>query len=259
TFSGGDDERRGAVDLRAVLDAALNVAHAEIKHRALVTRELDDGLPLIEANEARVAQIFLNLLLNAAQAIPEGQADQNRITARARRDESGDVIVEIVDTGAGIPEATRPRIFDPFFTTRPVGAGLGLGLTVSQNLVAALGGEIAVESEVGRGSTFRVRLPARLAIARPAPPGEVMDAPPRRSRLLIVDDEPMVANALRRTLSAEHDVVICHAATEAIERIRAGERFDVILCDLMMPELTGMDLHDVLAADAPEQAARMLF
>ena len=132
--------------------------------------------------------------------------DHHEIRIRTRSDGLGRVVVEISDTGRGIPEELRARIFDPFFTTKPVGEGTGLGLSICLGIVRSLGGEILLESEVGRGSTFRVALPAqkeeRLSTAiRPIAPG-----PDSRLKLLVVDDEPYICTAIQRLLRREHEV-----------------------------------------------------
>jgi CheY-like chemotaxis protein len=201
--------------------------------------------------------VFLNLLLNAAHAIPDGRADENEITVTTRR-EGARAIVEIRDSGCGIPSDLLGRIFDPFFTTRKMGEGAGLGLAICQSTVRALGGDITCDSVLGRGSTFRVTLPA--ADYEPVA-GEVAALPAgeRRGRILVIDDEPMIGASVRRTLASEHEVIALTAAREALDRIVAGERFDLILCDMMMPVMTGVDLYGELVERAPEQARRVVF
>jgi len=173
-------------------------------------------------------------------------------------DARGRAVFEIRDTGAGIAPEIADRIFDPFFTTKPHGVGTGLGLSICRGIVLSLGGEIAVESQPGRGTTVRVALPAAPPDAELA--GAFPAAAPmsRRGRVLVVDDEPAVASAIRRTLAPHHDVVVRGSAEEAMDAIGRGERFDAILCDLMMPGMTGMELHDALAQVAPDQASRIV-
>ena len=152
------DETTLPVDVRGALDAALAVAGHEIARRATLVRRLAP-VPCVVANAGRLGQVFLNLLVNAAQAIPEGNPAGHEIRVATSTDARGRVVVEIADTGSGIPPEILERMFDPFFTTKPAGVGTGLGLAISRGIVAALGGEIQVESEVGAGSTFRVLLP----------------------------------------------------------------------------------------------------
>jgi signal transduction histidine kinase len=256
TFSRADDERQGPVDLRRVIESSINIAYNEIKHRARLVKDYGKTPPVL-ANEARLGQVFLNLLVNAAQAIPEGRAGENEIRVVTRIDDAGAVVVEVRDTGTGIAPEILGRIFDPFFTTKPLGVGTGLGLSICRNIVVALGGEIGVESRLGRGTVFRLRLPPAPAQTEEERPQPAL-AMGRRGRVLVVDDEPVVGKAVRRVLGPEHEVVVLTSAREAREKLAQGERFDAIICDLMMPEVTGMDLHAELTALAPDQAARMI-
>jgi PAS domain S-box-containing protein len=258
-FARGDEDQSGPVALRRVLDSSINIAWNEIRHRARLVKDYGDT-PMVESNESRLGQVFLNLLLNAAHAIPEGETERNEIRVSTRTDSRGYAVVEVRDTGAGIPPEIRDRIFDPFFTTKPAGEGTGLGLWICSGILSALGGEITVDSEKGKGSVFRVLLPP-VAIETPAaglvrPPVDV-EAP--GGRLLIVDDEPMILGALRRSFSADYHVTCVGDGRRALERIRAGERYDVILCDLMMPEITGMDLYAEMTRLAPDQRERIVF
>jgi CheY-like chemotaxis protein len=174
-------------------------------------------------------------------------------------------VISIRDTGAGIAPEVLDRIFEPFFTTKPQGLGTGLGLAIAHGLVAAAGGRIEVESPLGVGSIFRVHLPPAgapvEAVAAPsAPPaGPAAATAGPRLRVLVVDDDPLVAKAAARTLSRLHLVDVCGAATDALKRIEAGERYDAILCDLMMPQMTGMELHAALRRIDQELADRVVF
>ena len=158
TFSRGDDDEVATpVNVQSVLESAITMARGELRTRAQIVREYSD-VPLVEGNEGRFGQVFLNLLINAAQAIPQGRPDQHEVRLVLRP--AGDrVIVEVKDTGVGMSPHVRARIFDPFFTTKPVGEGTGLGLSICHGIVTGFGGEIIVESEEGQGSTFRVVLP----------------------------------------------------------------------------------------------------
>ncbi len=152
SFSRKSDDERVPLDVRAVLDSAANMARSEMRHRAQLVKEYRP-VPLVDANDSRLAQVFLNLLVNAAHAIPEGRADQNTIRVVTRTAPDGAAVVEVHDTGSGIPPEVLPRVFDPFFTTKPVGHGTGLGLSICQNILRSYEGEIAVESQVGQGTT----------------------------------------------------------------------------------------------------------
>jgi len=259
TFSRADEERRGPVDVHEALAPATSITDNEIKHRARLVKDYG-SIPRVECDAVRLGQVFINLLMNAAQSIPEGRADDHEIRIVTRTGAAGEAIVEVHDTGGGIPPENMDRIFDPFFTTKDVGAGTGLGLSICHGIVSALGGQLAAESEPGK-TVFRVTLPP----ARPQGPVEVPVAPPalprsgRRGRILVVDDDPLGVRTLARVLGKDHDVTALRDARVALERVTGGERFDVILCDLMMPEMTGMELCEKVGEIAPAQAERMVF
>jgi len=255
TFARGDDAAVGPVDVHAVLDRSVELAQNEIRHRARLVKDYA-AKGRAGGNAVQLAQVFVNLLVNAAQAIKEGHAAENEIRVRTK-DDGDALIVSVEDTGIGIPAEARAHVFEPFFTTKPIGSGTGLGLSVCMGIVRRFGGSIDVESEPGMGSTFRVRLPACAAAEESAP---VCAAPQSRARrrVLVVDDEPKVASVLRLLLAEEHDVEVA-TSKEACARILGGDRFDVVLCDLMMPDMNGMDLHAALAKNVPDQASRMVF
>jgi PAS domain S-box-containing protein len=260
-FSRAEEDRRGPVDVHGVLDSSLRMAWNEIRHRARVVKEYGQ-VPPVMANESRLGQVFLNLIVNAAQSIPEGHADANEIRIRTSLAPGTEdvVMVELADTGSGIPASIRGKLFDPFFTTKAAGVGTGLGLAICHRIVTSLGGEIEVASEAGKGTTFRIRLPVAAAAEEEdsSPETRPVDGR-RRGKILVVDDEKVVANAVGRVLGTEHDVKILTSAQDALRWIAGGERFDLILCDLMMPIMTGADLHSELARAAPDQAACMVF
>jgi signal transduction histidine kinase/response regulator of citrate/malate metabolism len=258
TFSRADEERRVPVELRPMLELSITMTFNEIRHRARLVKDYGPT-PYVEADESRLSQVFVNLLVNAAQAFPS-QSENNEIRIVTFTDERGRAVVEVKDTGAGIPEAIRARIFDPFFTTKPVGEGTGLGLSICHGIVTAHGGEIILESVVGKGTTFRIVLPpahadASAAVEVAAP----RVAPGRRGKVLVVDDEPMVASALRRILKADHDIATAANGQMAKDRFARGERYDVILSDLMMPVMNGIEFYDWIAGALPDQADKIIF
>jgi len=260
TFARADDGVRGPVDVRSALESALNIAGNEIKQKASLVRDYEP-VPPVEANPNRIEQVLLNLLLNAVQSIP-AEATTRQIRA-ALRASAGQVAIIIEDTGSGIPEELLGRIFDPFFTTKPVGVGTGLGLPICRSIVRGLGGEITVESTLGRGSTFTVSLPASSSelpekISRPRP---VSVPPPQRGRILIVDDEISVARTLKALLENEHDLVLAENAAEALAAVaeEPAPGFDIIMCDLMMPGTSGMELYDVIRREHPGIEERIVF
>jgi two-component system NtrC family sensor kinase len=170
SLSRAEDVGTGPSDLTSVLRTAAKMAMHELRHRATLVVECE-GIPPVQGNGSRLGQVFLNLLLNAAQSIPTGNVEENQVRVVARAALPGRVVVEVSDTGCGISPEHRERIFDPFFTTKPLGVGTGLGLAVCHGIVTSLGGTLTVDSEPGRGSTFRVTLPVAGAfVAQPPRP-----------------------------------------------------------------------------------------
>jgi signal transduction histidine kinase len=263
TFSRAADDHRALVDVRGVIDASIRVVHAEIRHKARVVKEFGHA-PLVIANSGQLGQVFVNLLLNAADAFGEGGPDDNVIRITTSTSPSDQAVIEFSDSGEGIPPDVQHRIFDPFFTTRPVGVGTGLGLSICHGIVQSLGGDISVHSAMGRGTTFRISLPSATAApisTRSAPPAHAASSG-FRARVLIVDDEPQLAHVVELLLQPDHDTSIATNSADALELLTAdstGRRFDAILCDLHMPGTSGMDLHEKLMAIRPDAAARMIF
>ncbi|ACL65089.1 PAS/PAC sensor hybrid histidine kinase [Anaeromyxobacter dehalogenans 2CP-1] len=258
-FSRAEDGRLEPVDVGQVIEGCLKMTATLTGDRAQVSVRLGP-VPRVLASEARIGQVMLNLIVNAAHAIPEGDPDANRIEVSTALAADGRVEVVVTDTGTGIAPEVLPRIFDPFFTTKGVGEGTGLGLSICHGIVKGLDGEIDVETAVGRGSRFRVLLPPAPegAVAAPAEAPIAPAAPPRR-RVLVLDDDPLVARAIGRTLSRDCAVDVSTDPVQALRRVHSGERWDVILCDLMMPELAGMDVHASIQEIDPGQAARIVF
>jgi PAS domain S-box-containing protein len=260
------DEVSGKGDLRAAARSALAIAQNEIRHRARLESRLDE-VPPVRGAEGRLGQVLLNLLVNAAQALPEASPQRHVVRLEVRRGGPGEVVAEVSDTGVGMTPEVRARVFEPFFTTKPVGSGTGLGLFVCHGIVQAMGGRIEVESEPGKGSTFRVVVPEAEPAAGPvlvadAPPGD--GRPPRappaaRRRILVVDDDVQVGKALRRILEPEHQVEVAEGGRVALERLRAGSAWDLVLCDVMMPDMSGELLFEALGQEAPHLLPRVAF
>ncbi|MCI0571963.1 MAG: MASE1 domain-containing protein [Myxococcaceae bacterium] len=175
-------EERRPVDLNEVVETALTLTRAELRHRATVVQRRS-SVPLVAANRARLEQVLVNLLMNAAQALPEGEAAAHEVEVRTESDASGRVLVVVRDTGKGIPAEHLPRIFEPFFTTKRVGEGMGLGLAICHEIISGLGGDISVQSTLGRGTRVTVALPAAadayleaaLTHREPPPPAQPVD------------------------------------------------------------------------------------
>jgi CheY-like chemotaxis protein/two-component sensor histidine kinase len=259
---GREGREEGAMfDLNAVVVPALRLAAHAVHPRARLVEEFGEP-PRVSGSEAWLGQVLLDLLVNALRAIPEGHPERHEVRVRTGRDGSGRALVEVSDTGHGMAPVVLARTFDPSFTTRAGGERTGLGLSRCQQLIQSHGGELRVRSEEGRGSTFTVLLPPAQEqaleeepAARPMPEVEV---PPRR-RILIIDDEPRLAQSMRMLIEPSHDVVVTTRGSEALAWVREGQRFDLVLCDLQMPETTGMDVYSHLRVSAPELAERLVF
>ncbi len=262
-YSRAEDETVVAVDVERALDAAISIARAEMKPRAELLRNRGD-VPPAAAQESRLVQVFVNLLTNAAQAIPAGDPAKNLIEVSTTRLADGRICVSVADSGGGISPDHLPRLFDPFFTTKPVGEGTGLGLSICQGIIHGLGGEIRVQSRVGEGSRFEVLLrtsEAALAAGPSPSPAPVTPAAQvqARPRLLVVDDEVRIAQSIGRLFSRELRVVSELDGRRALNRLKDDRDFDVIVCDLMMPEMSGIELFDEIRRLSPRLARRVIF
>ncbi|HVW24076.1 MAG TPA: response regulator [Polyangiaceae bacterium] len=257
TFARPTQRTAGNADVRRAVAWAVRTTSHEFRHRAPVRADVGD-VPPVAIDEVRLGQVLVNLLVNAAQAIAPGDVANNEVSIRARAEGEDRVVIEVRDSGAGMPKEIAKRVFEPFFTTKPVGVGTGVGLSISRGMVRSAGGDIDVESAVGRGTTFRIALP-RATFEKPvAAAAAAPAAAPRRGRILVVDDEDIVLRTLQRIL-ADHDVVCANSVRAATRLIERGERFDLVLSDVMMPDATGIALYEWLLARDPDLAARVLF
>ncbi|GEJ56041.1 MEDS domain-containing protein [Anaeromyxobacter diazotrophicus] len=242
-------------DVREEVLAAVAVARHEVVHRARLTLEVPDALPPVLSHPGALRKVFLHLILNAAQAIPEGPVSEHevKVTAAAA---AGAVSVEVSDTGTGMSPHVRAQMFDPFFTTKGPGQGMGLGLSFARAQVEAARGRIEVASEPRRGTTVRVVLPeAAAAEASPAPAAPASG----RRRVLLVDDEEILVRAYGRLLERDHEVTALTSAAEALRRLEAGETWDAILFDLQMPDVDGVELFEKIELARPELVTRVAF
>jgi two-component system, cell cycle sensor histidine kinase and response regulator CckA len=246
-----------AVDVQRAVNSAVNIAQNQIRHRAEVRRELGEGL-FVAAREGQLVQVLVNLLLNAAQAIPEGDERRHVIGIRARKKPDNRVEISVDDTGPGFPAEILPRLFHPFATTKARGQGSGLGLAISRRIVERFKGEIRAENQPGGGAILTFHLPAAGPSAGPPSVRQARERPRERGlKVLVVDDEPAIGRALRRVLAA-HQLTVLSDGYEAIEHLYR-EAFDVIVCDLMMPGLSGHKLFETVCEVRPELRRRFVF
>ena len=259
TLARQGDDRVEPIDVEHTLNWAIGVTMAEIRHRARLVKSFTE-VPSVRGDEARLGQVFVNILLNAAQAIEPGRAHENEIIVNTR-ERDGRVLVEVLDTGNGIPEENLTKIFDPFFTTKPRGIGTGLGLSICHEIVASMRGTLTAANRSPRGAIFVVEIPAMnvypQAAAHHQRHGKSSKPPGRAARILVIDDESLAAKALGRMLR-DHKVDIADHAPTGL-KMALENPYDVIFCDLMMPELSGMAVHAAVLRQAPSVAERMVF
>lgn len=255
---------RKSVDINAILDSTLNFMSYELRtSNVVVIREYDRNIPSIVADAHQLQQVFLNLINNARQAINDSH-DKGTIMIRTRAD-GQQALIQIMDDGPGIPPENMSRIFDPFFTTKEVGKGTGLGLSVSYGIIREHGGEITVDSSVGKGTTFEIRMPVNQAELSESGHKNTADTSPGvplpgdGRKVLVVDDEKDVLNLITDILEANHFVVESVSdGGEALRRLR-HDWFDIILCDWRMPGMTGRAFYEDLRISHPAAATRLVF
>jgi CheY-like chemotaxis protein len=260
-FGRDDDDPPGPIDLAAAIDAAERLVLHEIRPRGNLVKQYD-ALPTVIGVARRVEQVFVNLFLNAAHALDDTTRGRIVVSARVTPER---VVVLVEDNGSGIPKETLDVMFDPFFTTRAVGGGTGLGLSICRDIVVRVGGDLVARSTVGEGTTMELTLVRATsasveaaALAPPPLPAEARASTPSL-RVLIVDDEPLIVQSLTRMLASRVTVVGESAGARALELILGDPEFDVIVCDVMMPGMTGIELHERVAREKPERAGRFVF
>ncbi len=253
TFAGQAQEPQGVADLvRASQQAVRSTSHELARQTSLFTHF--EATPLVKADQSKIVQVIESLLLNALQAATAEGTAEHRVNLTTSTDELGRALIEVQDSGGGIPAELQQQIFEPFFTTKP--GATGLGLSISQGIVTALGGELELESQPGHGATFRVHLPAATSAEQRALGTATQAAV--RAKILVIDDEPLVLRAIERILR-EHELVCTTSATHGLALIEQQQAFDVVLSDLIMPGMSGIALYEALLRENPELARRVVF
>lgn len=253
------ERKDDAVDLATVVADAIEMARPEVEQKAAlegirvqIRSSLPEELSPVPGSAPSLRHLFLNLLLNARAAMPKGG-----LVEIAAREEGSQVVVTVSDTGTGILPEHLPRIFDPFFTTKGK-RGTGLGLSMASSVMTTLGGRIDASNRPGGGAMFTLRFPMSHSLVDR--PSRLPPAPAGLPKsVLLVDDQEDNLDAARALLESEgHRVELAQGGTEALARVRAGQRFDVVLCDLGMPDMNGWSLADALRSLAPETSVYML-
>jgi signal transduction histidine kinase/ActR/RegA family two-component response regulator len=248
-----DDPENRVSNASSAINFAVRVAGSQLRHQAVLDCQIPEEIAVI-GSESKLGQVFLNLIVNAMQAF-EDPTRGNRIQVRADLSDPDFATVTVEDNGPGIPREIQTRIFDPFFTTKEIGEGTGLGLYICHQIVKDCGGELTIDSAPGKGTKVSVKLPRATLTSESDKKARVEDGHPLR--VLVIDDEPGILRVCARMLD-KHEVTTCGEAPKALELISDGD-YDAIICDLMMPKMTGMQLHESVERDFPEKANRMVF
>ena len=260
TFARKRHTTRAMIDLNQVVRETLALRTYEQRLSNITIFEaLASGLPHVFADPHQIQQVFLNLIINAEQAMLSAHG-RGTLIIRTWHDPSSDaVVLEVHDDGPGVPEDVQPRIFDPFFTTKEVGKGTGLGLTVAYAIVQEHNGRIAVRSKAGEGASFHVELPIGAITLKPASPPDRPAPIGSAASVLVVEDEAALGAAVSEALAdAGFRVRLASDGLEALECVRT-QPYDLIVCDLKMPRLDGTAFYRRLEADHAAMVRRILF
>jgi CheY-like chemotaxis protein len=247
------------VKLNDVVESALEMTGYMLRTADVdVSLELSPKVPAILADGDQINQVLTNLIVNALHAM-DGEPQPHRLRLVTHYDRGRrEAVLKVCDNGRGVPEETATRIFEPFFTTKEVGEGTGIGLTIVHRIVDAHGGSIALDSRPGHGATFVLRFP----ISRDTANVEIDiedDGDDDILSVLVIDDEPSVAEIIRDSLLADgHRVDIVTSGRAALERL-LFRRYDAVLSDVRMPDLDGPALYAIVRDRYPEQVSRIAF
>ncbi len=258
-FSRVEERTRSKVNVKAVLEGAMELVGHELRHRGRLTTEYGD-VPPINTSAAHLEQVFLHLLVHAAQSLPEDDSAEVRIELGAV--EPAQVMVSVTLVGLALEPEALSNVFEPFFAARGDDEATRVGLPFCRAVVSAMGGELLAESDAAVGTTFRIILPVGVLESEPPvsePGASLADIRSDRPAVLVVDDDPGIGGAMSVALEDSCDVTYLASALEARDRLIAGDRYDIVFCDMMMPDLDGEALWEVLHRVRPEQAARFVF
>jgi len=260
-------------DVRRAIERALRQTTTDLSGCARVIQDLRP-VPKVKTSEAHLTEVMKQLLLNAGQAIEARPGAANEIRIHTRLAEDGSVLIEVADTGCGLSQEVQRRMFEPFFTTKPLGQGTGLGLSICHGIVTSAGGRLSLEARREGGAQVSVLLPSVDSASGQMPSvprlGQLAARSPRlrlpsakrlareQRRILMVDDEPMLLRSVRRLLP-EYELVCVESAKKALALLDAGRPFDLIVSDVMMPEMSGIDFYEELCARYPDEARRVVF
>ncbi len=255
-------EQLALIDPAGLIDQSVRLVRREIMAHGVIERDYDTKLPQIVGPRNRLTQVLTNLLVNAAHAIGEVSRPVHSVRISVRSDD-GFLAISISDTGPGIPGEALEQIFNAFYTTKREGLGTGLGLSISRSTLRKLGGDLMVSSVYGEGATFICLLPLPSvdevkAVSTWAPRLVSNAAESDALSVLLVDDDQRVVRAAARVLQSKHKVLIAHDGQEAIDLLSSGSHADVVVMELDLPELDGVELHAWLTEHQPELSKRIV-
>ncbi len=261
SYARSDDAAYEYIDISELISNTSAMTLNEIRYRARFEKHVGD-VPMIVGSRSKLSQILVNLLINATHAIQEGKSNENLIRVSCELD-GENVVIQVHDTGCGIPERDREKIFEAYYTTKEHSLGTGLGLPICREIAALHEGKLEFESTVGEGTTFTLTLPVKSTLRAPvaapteARPAEAAEGS-KRLRVLLIDDEPLLLKSLARMLHSHHDVVAATGGALGVEAL-AKQDFDVIICDLMMPEVDGLHVYEKLQEKYPQLVDKLVY
>lgn len=256
-FASADATHDAPLDLHVVLESSLQVAANEIRHCARLERDYE-SVPMVLGNPAKLGQVFLNIILNAVRAIRGSNQPEHLISVKTRAT-AGWAAVMISDSASVLDTVAQKTMFDPLASASSARTGLHFGLAISREVVEAMGGSIEVLSKRPSGATLVIKLPS-CSPSTYAPPATkpALLRPKTRDSIMVVDDDPLMCDVLEAMLSTDYEVSAFTSPRAALATMLESD-VDLILCDVMMPELSGIDLYEKLARDRPELAKRLIF
>lgn len=257
TFSRTKNSDIDIINVNESIEVALSMAFNEIKYKTKIAKDFTIDSYIL-ANEGKLAQVFLNIILNASYSINSGDVQDNLISIKTWQN-NNEIFISIQDTGCGISEENQKTIFNPFFTTKPTGLGTGLGLSITEGIIHSFGGSIDVQSKLNMGSTFTMHFPKAQITEIEKPKNREFDTTKKiTGRVLIVDDDEDIRKGIGDLLE-DCEVTLAESGIVAKDILNKNFNFDYIICDVMMPDVSGIDLYEWLLSQNKELANKVIF
>jgi two-component system NtrC family sensor kinase len=259
-FARQQSSEKRSIELGQVLDRAIDLLAYQLQvDNISLVREISPEPMIVLGDRYQLQQVFLNLITNAYQAMHKAYG-RGTLTIRTERVDGQRARIIFADDGPGVPPEIASRVFDPFFTTKDVGEGTGLGLSICLGIVQEHEGRIWLDTEVEKGATFVVELPLDgEEQARPEQGARYDAISHQGASILVVDDEPEIVLLLQRILEGEgYAVDAVNGGHEAL-MVLSKQAFDLLICDLKMPGISGRDIYEQIGQQQPELAERMIF